>query len=235
MTEEIKEKIRKLLALAGSDNPYEARLAAERAVEMMNRYDLSEGDLKSEPYIKIEKANPYIRSPKWLKMLWAVVSECSGCVLIHRHKSGESGTFVVYGKRRDAKNALFLFDCLRLEIEAKAKLPVKGKSGYLFGFVVGIGRALKKAQKEFFAHSDNDKALVPVDLRAQEAHRAYRESVDKDIEIELIRPSKSESYCRGLEDGSRIKLRKGINDSGATSASLLDRPITAFEGIETTG
>lgn len=55
MEERVIEKIKRLLALSNSSNEHEARLAAERASEIMLKYNLSMQDIKSDDKKYVEE------------------------------------------------------------------------------------------------------------------------------------------------------------------------------------
>ncbi|MDR2151496.1 MAG: DUF2786 domain-containing protein [Helicobacteraceae bacterium] len=236
MTQEIKEKIRKLLALASSDNPNEAKLAAKRAVELMNRYGLTESDLDSEPFADITRHYPYKRAPSWYKMMWSAMSYYSGCVAIWTRSSS---AISVFGRRCDAENAVYLVDCLRQEADRKAEayknaLRQRGEridrtklNDYLMGFVTGVATSLAKAQRDFFIFSnDNKKAIVPIDRRYEESLLEI-EGKGKIRSIKVSKPKNKNSFIRGANDGKSVGLHKGVSGE-AIVTPLSDRRLNAI-------
>lgn len=78
-----KEKIKKLLALARSNNEHEARAAILKAREIMARYKLTEADLEEKGNRKIKTINTGIvytsRTGLWITHLQKVIAENYCC------------------------------------------------------------------------------------------------------------------------------------------------------------
>jgi hypothetical protein len=229
MTEEIKEKIRKLLALAGSSNEHEAKLALDRAIALMNRYQISEYDLERDPFVAQTRAHNYAAMPEWYLLLIGSISEVSGCTYTWRisrrgHKD-DRRDFTIYGRKRDVENSLFLFDVLLRELEAKVKAAksLSGKSAkdsYRKGFICAIGLKLLEAQKRFFSTKEGGNALVPIDTRRAEAE-AYRDSLCNAKSRRAITENYDEgAFTAGAEDGAKIELRNGVSGANQPIARL---------------
>jgi hypothetical protein len=231
MTEEIKEKIRKLLALAGSSNKHEAKLALDRAIALMNRYQISEYELERDPFVAQTRAHNYAAMPEWYLLLIGAVSEVSGCTYTWRisrrgHKD-DRRDFTIYGRKRDIENSLFIFDLLLRELETRVKTAKSlsgrsAKDSYRKGFICAIGLKLLEAQKRFFSTNTKEggNALVPIDTRRVEAE-AYRDSLCNAKSRRAITENYDErAFTTGAEDGAKIKLRNGIGGVNQPIARL---------------
>jgi hypothetical protein len=73
------EKIRKLLALAGSANEHEAALAAQKAQDLLEAYNLDMSVISTARATKREKASRGGGLYKWQRNLWHAVSTLNFC------------------------------------------------------------------------------------------------------------------------------------------------------------
>lgn len=114
---EIIEKIRKLLALSQSKNQFEAELAAQRASEMMKKYQIDSAVVEASS-IKSGKervADVHFQVPdlrmkyQWVETLGLAAAKLfDGTVLINRSLHGTGFTFVGFQSEIPAMKEMFL-------------------------------------------------------------------------------------------------------------------------------
>jgi hypothetical protein len=128
--ENIREKIRKLLALSNSDNPHEAALAAERAQALILQFNVSQDELKDpadkipdEP-VEVEamggfaKDGKKTRIPHWQPCLALHLAKAFMCRIYYQ--PGYDIFMVGRRTNRDALRMTWIY--LRNEIERMAEV-----------------------------------------------------------------------------------------------------------------
>lgn len=161
-------KATKLIKLSESDNAAEAALAAQRAQEILARYDIDRASLSmdgpsNEPDETIE--NFTSRSPldqgnariaRWKLMLASKVAKANQC---RAYQSGP--TIGIIGRASDVEKVRYLYDMLVREIDRLTERDGKGcgmnyRMEYRIGAVSAIGDKLAEA-----------KAKVATEMRAE--------------------------------------------------------------------
>jgi len=162
---DILEKIKRLLALAGSDNVHEAALAAKTAQKLMARHNIETAaltvmyDCERETQIEIEEevlaAVSGKRLAAWKTALCATVARLNGCSAYSQWFAGDQRVVFV-GTRSDSKAACYISTWLISEIDRltkleRAKRGTQGR-GYYHSFRLGaaheIARRLKEANRD---------------------------------------------------------------------------------------
>jgi hypothetical protein len=123
-TEDVIEKVQKLLRLAESSNPHEAASAAARAQELLFKHKLEMADVMSanpdEPKFVVEdhEIATLGRSATWKEILLGGVAGVNGCrVYRTRHRRlGETRLHVI-GGTADIQATTYIFNYLCLECE----------------------------------------------------------------------------------------------------------------------
>lgn len=117
--ERVVERIRKLLALSTSSNAHEAALAAERAVEIAQRYNLDLAALESvqaDPYI--EQVVDVGAAAAWRWLLMSSVARANFCRALRRRVAGRhAAEMFLLGERHNIAVAEFLYHYLARELD----------------------------------------------------------------------------------------------------------------------
>ena len=184
--QKIKDKIEKLLRLSMSNSPHEAKLAAQKAIELMNKHSLTREDIDKNPIIIKHIEVDYARVPGWY------------CILF-----------------QNIANIKYYVDVLQREIQKRAKIFIKNVTGeremvksYRMGLVNGIYNILYKAS-QIFNEKLKDNAIIPVDTRVKEAKKFYHQkhrvkSIATDFKLNIY-------YIKGLEDAENISVTSPIS------------------------
>jgi type II secretory pathway component GspD/PulD (secretin) len=166
-------KATKLIKLSASDNPAEAALAAQRAQEILARYDIDMASLamdapSSEPDEAIEDFTS--RSPldqgnarmaRWKLMLASRIARANQC---RAYQSG--ATIGIIGRASDVEKVRYLYAMLVREVDRLTERDGKGcgmnyRTEYRIGAVSAIGDKLAEA-----------KAKVAQEMRAENSGAA---------------------------------------------------------------
>lgn len=118
-TDRILGKIKKCLALAALDNPGEAEAALRQAKKLMEKYGITEAQVKLAEVKAVEGKAPPARDRA--SRLAAMVARAFACQLIMHHPS-RGGAFEFIGKGHYPELAHYTYSVLwkRLEMESKA-------------------------------------------------------------------------------------------------------------------
>jgi len=221
MNELILGKIKKLLALSLSDNPNEAALAAQKAVELMNTYGVIEADLDDNPFIEKKIETEYNRLPTWVTELWSQLGYASGCYVVYSHVKqwrGKKAYFRLAGRKADVEIMCYMAEFFEAEINKRIKIAKaffknsrKEFNSYKEGLAVGIAIQIKESQKTFFEHHKSEgRSLVPIDTKAVEAEEWFLAL--NGVNPKIVDNQQTGSYFfAGIRDAKDISINKGIN------------------------
>lgn len=220
MSDLIKDKIRKLLALAASDSVEEAELAMMKAQELMDRYNLNMAEMSQSESVDvepiIEDKDPFYeagRMRKWKSRLANIFAIHNNCTLL-LFKSGnkyQPGTTIrIFGRQADIDNTRFLFAYALAQLTKLSILPCIGsgiayKDSWFTGAVEGINEKLKemkqkvKAEYSTFAVNKYNNLLKETN---DFMHNKYR--VGKPVSTH--KNLNSEAYNSGRKTGREVDL-----------------------------
>lgn len=164
--EKILNKIQKLLALANSPNIHESSLAATKAKELMDKYQIEEIELDGELIEEVSAEESDIettgRLTDWKCNLLYVLTKYNHCrFLIRKTKVGVGNvrtkyqkTFILVGTKTDKQLVSYLYKFCVRQIDYLQKIHAS-KQGRVFannfrlGCVDAIEEAFKKEKEEF--------------------------------------------------------------------------------------
>jgi hypothetical protein len=170
------QKAAKLLRLAQSDNPNEAGIAAAKAQEILDRYEISrnllelDGVVRAEPEEAIEDfkskgasldADMGAKLSTWRVRLASQVAHANGCAVYTSQtysygagwKRERSRTIEIVGQPSDVEKTRYLYAYLVRECERFTERDGKGcgatwRNNFRLGFVDEVSSRLLKARKE---------------------------------------------------------------------------------------
>ena len=172
--DEAMQKAIKLLRLSSSDNPHEAALAAQRAQEILDRYEITHAMLE-DPKGSAEPAEQIINSVDsqapleefgvqvvmWKSYLSSVVAEANGCCVyaspVRYYPSLEMRTrFHLVGRPSDIEKVRYLYGYLVQETERLCRRQGKGRgrtwyNQFRLGVVDTIAQRLAEGRQELVA------------------------------------------------------------------------------------
>ena len=214
------EKIEKLLALANSDNEHEAKLAAQRAMEIMTKNNIRMQEMPvgrdytndQEEFNKMSTEDCYINTILVTHFFVQMVTE---------RKRKEKKTVVrMYGTETNLEVARYIQQYLRhtfkrLWLEYKAENPVAKRLDYYAGLKTGLNQQLHAARKVV----ENEVGLMVVrdgaldqfiiDNEGKLGKRRMPGAVDRG----------TAAFNSGFQTGERMTIRKAVN-SGPVGGGL---------------
>lgn len=204
------EKIKKLLALAGSANAHEAELAVAKAQEMMTRHQVSERDLNDDP-TRIVPGAILCDTDKpiapWADALVSHVARLNGCASFS--SSGTSAGYVsgVAGRPEDIEAVRALVAYLVVEIEKRACWDrPRDYDSYRKGAASAVVEKLEQVVR-LVAREVSVTAIVKIDKRRDEA-QDYIDGAGPERSKWDIPAGDEVSLMRGVIAGRGIPIRK---------------------------
>ncbi len=229
---EIAVKVEALLRLATSSNPHEAGLAAEKAREILEKYNITLTDIEIETAEMMEETIKvahrgrvdvnYTKVPLWIRRLLAVV----GTYFHVKPLNGQHGNLHILGAKQDVDVAVYVFSYLVREIERITDAYIKEYSGsslsqqkslrasYTEGAVAGVSEVIKheEASKEVARSASGTELVVlkhaALDKFVKEKYPRLHKNYSKST-VEFS----SDAYSKGKEDGQNISIRRGVKSS----------------------
>ncbi len=228
-------KATKLLKLSESSNPHEAALAAQRAQEILTRYDIDSAALnldasKSENNEQVEKFDGFNGKPldqanknisQWKGSLASTVSRANQC------RAFQQGNAIgIIGRPSDVQKVRYLYDMLVREIDRLTLAHGKGMgknwcTQFRYGVVDAIGTKLNETKAKVVADmraENTGSALIRIN-EAIESIEARNKDVERYIASNMRMRSKT-VQSRG-NYGARQAGReagKSININGSRGA-----------------
>jgi hypothetical protein len=213
----IKNKLKKLLALAASPNEAEAALAMEKCRELMEKYEIRSIDIDEETN-KLNVSTILVkgytkRHRNWESKLGAAIAETFDAVALWVQDEHEWKMIFIAAKT-DAEFVVYLYRTLRRSIskmskEFAANTPGNKKSlkhNYCLGMAATVYERLLKVYKAI----PDTKALVPV----------KKEAIDEELskfnirESSNARISDNAAFMQGVEDGKRLPIHRPLRNTG---------------------
>lgn len=223
MDKRILDKIKKLMALAGSNNPHEAANALRKAQLLMQQYQLSEADVELSDIAEHSAAlaNTSKTQPKWSMDLMGMIQQAFGV----------TGYFNTYRERR----------CFFVGFQDRAEIAA-------YCYTV-LARQLKSARRDFL--DSLNKRLKPKTKTAradlfcegwvQGVYQQVRDLVPSEKEQALVKQYMSEKHARltaakvreakatardkdagyaGFIAGKQVKLNAGVGGQEAVKLGV---------------
>lgn len=207
------EKIRNLLALAGSDNEHEARSALLMARKLMAKHKISEQDvgISDDRVIQQPTGIRYsARRDPWIYMLAGVIAEHHCCRNFQmREKNKQTAEIGFMGFEEDTLlcKEIFIYavDCVRSQTKKLRKTRgVQMADSYGFGFAVGLKDAYMVQQKE-----ENWALVLAV---PETVNQAADKLIVRIFPKKMARPKVNGiMYAKGIGDGHRFQEQKRVN------------------------
>lgn len=215
MDENIKQKIRKLLALAKSPNENEAVNALEKARKLMEENNLTEDDCT----IHVSEVKRLKSSPSWQSLIAYSVAWINGCALINLRTAGKALTRF-YGSETDTFIAAEMYNYLIKTINRMTKQNIRKNAkkpfieSYKLGVAYTLDQRMEKAGSLYSWSNKRDEQLE----RLQE----YVDHLYENYETARV-PKKGNqiaknAFTRGMSAGTSISLNRQA--TGRTSTSI---------------
>ena len=221
------KRVRKLLALAQSDNIHEAALALTKARQLLAREDLSEDQLLGEEVIYLPIALQVQRVSGVTRRLFGVISGFFPVSIIESSlydpwQDREMPVFEVFGRRGAAHFAVHAWHFLAERLENLWWRERRQNGGgnrrerdsFMLGVLRGVEEALRKSQAEE-TKAPATRALIAADADPAVAERLRRRYPHLRRRKLAGRMVASGHYEKGIEAGRRIKIHEAVGQKAA--------------------
>lgn len=227
----IKEKIKKLLALSGSDNVNEAKQAMERAQEMMIKYNIEmnqvEGTTDKEYVVEYTKG--FKREAMDEKFILDVITRFFYIDLVKTKRFGEF-KFAFVGEKQNVETALYVRNFLKTtfkrvwnKYKKDNNAPNKAKQSFYCGLWLGLTKSLAEQLKK--AEEEHGKALVLV--KDPNIEKKVKEEFGDGLKksgSKAIRTGDAEAKAKGYEEGKKIKIGERLNEGSQNPKEVEQAP-----------
>ena len=231
--DKIKQRIKKLLAMAGdTSSPNEAAIAAERASKLMRQHQLDNADLVMEDLddpdqlISVEAGKTYRRLPGWLQSLAISIAEATETqARISRLPNGYR-RLRFEGYRPDVELAEWMLDYLFAQMgqQARAERKAQGKDPclsyrhnsrkYMNSFRDGLSLGIRNKLAEFYADGRSEVSDTARGLVVAKESAIAREFGQARYGTRNA-GSNRDGYESGVQASSRVNVSRGIGGSTA--------------------
>jgi hypothetical protein len=225
--EELKviEKIEKLLALASSSNEHEAKLAAEKAAELLTIYNLTveQVNVSKEKYLT-QDCMERLKSDVKDKYIGSILEKYFFIrIIYHRHFNRDIDTrttiFQMIGTKTNLKIATFVLSFLNRkfpelfeEYREANMAPGNARQSYYLGLHHGLCEQLEQAKTRAESHTGlmvvKDAALdkyIDDKINPRSASDSSMSNVDRD------------AITAGKQDGKALKIGRGLESNSVAT------------------
>lgn len=219
--ENVKEKIRKLLALSASSNEHEARAALLKAKELMIKNKLSEADFEDTKDHKMvhlvsqKVAWTTDSGNTWMVDLSSTIAENYMCSAAWNHRKGSrTYTLVITGLDDDAELCKTVIEYAVEFVTGTARSLARRKrsdiksvtKSYASGFIAGLKLAFEVQQEE---HPEWALVVVkPDEVKRYEDGLGHRAVKTKKSDFDPL------AYMKGEVDGKNFRSNKVLTEIG---------------------
>lgn len=219
----VMQRISKLLALAQSQNEFEASAAMAKAQDLMARYELETAEIPDDFYYQ------YLGQPRRQK---SAAERLIACVLLeffHVEAVWVSSTMIpdyrkvwlleICGSKANLEVASYVYDYLMQELKwlwlqhRRLNPTSKSKRDYQVGVLQGFMTKLSETEKD--PNAGNELVLLK-HARLGEFFQGRHPNLTRGRPVNW---RESESFLAGYDEGQELEIRKGVK-SGSTSGRL---------------
>ena len=180
--EDIIERIKKLLALATSNNPEEAASAMAMAQDLLERHRISMLELEGNNEEVHTDNNIFYtgRLQTWRRVIFNGITKLVGCHLFVVSNYNKTKSWYITGRDSDISYARFLTAYIMVELTRIVNTYYSlydrnYKESWLLGAATGVLVKMKESQTKVFSENLSSTALIKLNNRYAEAE-AYADA-----------------------------------------------------------
>ncbi|MDO6395478.1 DUF2786 domain-containing protein [Leptospira santarosai] len=206
------ERVKKLIALSDSSNENEAKLAAQQATMLIQKFNIEASELDRGAVIEFDLKTGRSRASYWQSLLLRGIAESNFCSILIAKEEENSVVEVVYkiiGREVNVLATNLMYEYLCGVASLLSPKILSEKTPYLEGFAYGIAIRLSK-RNELWGVAE-ESALIRVKSEDEVAIDKYLESKYPNIDsAPAKRMNMNESFRCGLDQSRGINLSKQI-------------------------
>lgn len=232
MNSAILERIKKLLSLANSSNEHEAKLASEKAQELLVRHNLTAqqvGSLHRKQYVERHQEKRVRMTPEEKYVIGIVTDYFFVRVILDRPPVVGKWTgrtvigmrVILVGERENTEIAGYVYDFLCrafrdcfLEYKRKTGSPMSSRQSFYIGMTAGVVESLRKARERV----QTSMALTVVPDKELDVH-VDTITTGGAHSMSMGRINDHHAAVAGRDAGRDLKISRGITE-GATPSKL---------------
>jgi hypothetical protein len=235
INEKLIEKIQKLLSLAQSSNEHEARLAAEKANELLIRHNINmsqlaftDDDFTENEFRSYRRAGMEDKYVRWIISGYFFVDLITSRKFIKNAKGRVEKHIVLsmLGEKNNCSIASYTYNFLKLkfndlwaEYKKDYDASIRSKQSYFHGLYTGLDEQLSKQKEKIMKETENNSnALVVVDAALQDFVKEKYPNLRYTNTYYNLRDSLAISD--GIEHGKNIRINRGIEGKGENGMYL---------------
>lgn len=226
---DIKDKIRKLLALAGNNpSEHEADSAMRAALKLMAKHNIDSSTFDRE-VSKIGEMHLNGKGRPWERLLCQAVGRLYFCGYLYTKRSKTVTTHQFIGSEENAsvasEIASWLVDAVRREARRAAQGDVPAFNSFCSGAASRINqrvnRIIEEAKRGEITDEATGKSLVLASVydREEAETSEYIQKLNPRMKKLAIRASDGDAYTRGAQYGDSVGLNRQLG--GSTKAKRL--------------
>ncbi|MCK4501377.1 DUF2786 domain-containing protein [Candidatus Babeliales bacterium] len=214
MNKSMIEKVKKLLALANSDNENEAQLASKKAQELLLKHNISLATVEShKPEFVRENLELPKRQAVEAKFIHSLLIEFYFVQVVH---SSRTNKLIYFGTEENIKVAMFVKSFLEnafkdlYRVEAKRQYWARGanRNAFYLGVYKGLQSKLEE-QKKAVVTDDISKALLVVDRKLSNYIKGEFDNLSSRSNARI---NSNEATAIGKERGRSLNIARGLGD-----------------------
>jgi len=220
---DIAEKIEKLLSLATSDNENEAKLAMEKAMALLTKYNLTMEDIKQNDYAGelVKEGERKQIVDKYIQDILQDFFFVDFVLMRGYHNDPRHVNIKMFGKKENVKVAAYVYDFLAKKFQQlwrKYKKTYGGsRNSYFAGLHRGLSSQLENGQKKVESETG---LMVVKDPRIRE-FMEQEEGPIRDASNRAKRLTDARAFNQGKDDGKNIRIHKGVESKAVNRGRRL--------------
>lgn len=222
---QVLDRIKKLLALANSSNEHEAKLAAEKASELLLRHNLTMQQLNQEEteYDVAENViSMRILGPAEKMALFTTRDFFFVEVVVGRHSGKKAWYVSLIGEKTNLQVATYVYNFLLLRGRAAWKqyiseYPGSKPASYFLGFADGLASQLKANKKAV-------ETSMSLTLQPDPNLKVLLKKVFPHSTTETIKTrgqADISARAAGFHEGTKTKISRGLEEGATASQKYL--------------
>ncbi len=206
--DEVKQRVKKLLALSKSPNENEAALAMKMANQLIAQYKLNEADFSDYTKISVKSTKRFVR---WRAILANAVEQLYATY----HYMELNGDFIFFGDELDVFMATEMFNYLTKTVDRMVKQNIRKNAKYKFrqSYRSGVASRLYERMKELGCECS---WRNPEQLEQQKKDISAWVHNQTELVSEIPKRAKAnmKAWIRGEIDAEGISLNRQMTGSG---------------------
>lgn len=240
------EKVKKLLSLSDSPNEHEAILAARRAKDILDKYNLTMTEIDTPEINENVYDTGSIQIKNWLAFLANGVAKnfnsqiymVKGIRKTNWNRNGKNAKLVFVGSELDLEIVNYVFGYLKKTVETMTDNYLKSlpnrtninKKTLKNSYVLGLVSEINKKITEFAKKDDVSDEMSASGKTGKELIIIKKDAIgeflkDKNLKSKKRNTSKvnGEAYNKGGADGKNVSINRGVYGSNGSAQKVIGR------------